>query len=138
MVKIASKQKVYAGHRFYAEIWKNGERVGWGYNHPGESDLSRTYAKHDLAEGTHAEVAAIVSAMSRWASVKDSTLLIARAKKNKRGGVFVQGTAIPCAGCTKIIMDMGVGEMFYTLDSDAYNFLHDFDPLSLDDINNAP
>lgn len=116
LVETAGKKPGHAEHRLYAEIWDASEkkRLAWGWNSPDVSELSQAYAKHEEAIGTHAEVAAIVNALSRHVPVRGGHMFVARAKKIKRGGPFISGVACPCNGCFKLLADFGIASVTWT------------------------
>ncbi len=117
MVAIAAKKPGYGKHQLYAEIYDaRGERISFGWNHAGRSDLLAHYVRHSKVDGTCAEAAAVIQALSRYRSVVGSTLLIARAKKPYRGGPVVSGIAYPCEGCRRLIRDFGILNAFYSTD----------------------
>jgi len=116
MVKAAGAKPGHGDHRLYAEIWDPVDKklLAWGHNSKDDSDLSVAYAKHHEVVGTHAEVAAIVNALSRHVRINGASMFIARAKKLRRGGRYVAGLAQPCDGCKKIIDDFGIMDLIYT------------------------
>lgn len=126
MVHIAEKKPGHGKHKLYAEIWRfvgnpmTYERVSCGWNHSGTSDLSNAYSRHDKTEGTCAECAAVISALSRYKTIAGSIVLVARAKRERRGGPVVRGLAKPCEGCSRLLYDFQVAAVWYTLDHSPF------------------
>lgn len=118
LVGLAQKKPGHGKHRLYAEIYDSdtSERISFGWNHAGRSDLISHYARNEKVDGTCAEAAAIIAAMSRYRTVVGSTVLVARARRERRGGPIVPGLARPCEGCIRLLKDFKVKEVIYTTD----------------------
>lgn len=119
MAKIAAKKPGYGKHQLYAEIYDSDwHRVSFGWNHSGRSDLIE-YVRHEAVDGTCAEAAAVIQAISRYRPLHGATLLVSRAKKPYRGGPIIPGYARPCAGCRRLMQDFGIARVYYTSDTDG-------------------
>lgn len=118
MVEAASKRDGHGKQKMYAEIWSHDlkKKLAWGWNSPDESELSIAYAKSDLAKGTHAEVSAVINALSRHVKIRGGHVVVVRSKKTKRGGELISGLAQPCHGCNKILFDFRIRSVTWTLD----------------------
>ena len=118
LVRLAQKKPGHGKHRLYAEVYDSdtNERISFGWNHAGRSDLISHYARNEKVDGTCAEAAAIIAAISRYRTVVGSTVLVARARRERRGGPVVPGLARPCEGCVRLLKDFKVGKVFYTTD----------------------
>jgi hypothetical protein len=112
MLKLAASKPGHGKHRLYAEIWRDDDekpkRVSFGWNNPKEDELSALYKRHELAEGTCAEAEAVIRALSKHNRIAGSTVYVARAKKEKRGGPLIPGHSQPCVGCMRLLEDFDV------------------------------
>lgn len=113
MVTIAHSRPGHGKQRLYAEIWKGRRRVSFGWNNKKTSELSQLYARHEKVVGTCAEAESIIQALSRHAPVAGAAMLVARAKRTRRGGPVVAGHSLPCAGCQRLLRDFKIAEFYY-------------------------
>jgi cytidine deaminase len=122
MLEAATKTKGHGKHRMVAEVWHHDgfawAKVSHGVNHEGTHPISKRYARHNHVVGTCAEMEAVIRLLMNHEHelLYGSTVLVARAKREKRGGDWVQGMAKPCEGCINMLMDFKVDQIHYTLD----------------------
>ena len=119
MVELAASRPGHGKHRLYAEIWRDGERLSFGWNNGKQCDLLTRFKEgNPLKTGTCAEAEAIVQALGKHKTVRGATVVVVRAKKKRRGGEWVPGYSRPCMACRWLMRDFSLAEFVYVAESE--------------------
>jgi cytidine deaminase len=103
----------YGGARVAAAVFRNWGKTAYGNNGPSVPAIP--HERKPRKRGACAEVVALANYLADIDDDWDATtVVVARAKKTKRGGTFVPGLARPCGHCQATLRLFGVQEMVYT------------------------
>lgn len=107
-----------ASARIAAFIVLNNSVISVGVNSVKTSPFQKRWGKNETAICIHAEISAIKNALKKidTQSLKNTTMYIARAKKNGQKGKDVFGLAKPCLGCQRAIAAFGIKKVYHTTD----------------------
>jgi cytidine/deoxycytidylate deaminase-like protein len=119
MVKFASRQQPAGKHRVLCEAWRDDALIAWGRNVQETRFSHPDFTKPELV-GTHAETCMVLEAEGRNVDLTGAVVLIARAKKTRRGGPVIPGNAAPCPECMRLLRSKRVGGIYWTLDEEGY------------------
>jgi len=111
LCKIAQTSAKVARCRVVAALVRRNKILAVGVNSYASVRLARRYSKHELAQSTHAEVAAIHEFLRRYDAdgLRSCTLYVCR--------ILNDGTtalAKPCRGCEAAIKAFGIKEVCYS------------------------
>jgi deoxycytidylate deaminase len=115
---IAEDIEPVSNARLAAAIVHKNKIVSVGFNQYKTHPFAVEYAKNSEANTLHAETDAILKAKRKLTEkeLRKSTLIVVRMKKDHvHRSIF--GIAKPCCGCSKCIVDHGIGTVIYTLNS---------------------
>lgn len=114
----AKKLEPVARARISAAVYKNGRLLGTGKNSLKTHPFQKMYGKNEHAIHLHAEVAAILKAVSSGEDLSSAMLVVARAKQSGPSKPFVYGLALPCSGCRMAIASVGIKQVYFSCDGE--------------------
>jgi len=99
-----------------AIVQTNKGALAVGINSYKTHPLQKQFGRNKHSIYLHAEIAALVMALSTYARglLSDSTLYVVRAKFNPETERFVYGLAKPCPGCMRAIKYYGIKRIVYS------------------------
>lgn len=114
---LAASNDPVARVRIASCIRYRGRIVAFGWNKKKTHPLAKEYSKNDEAIFLHAEADVIIKARKLLTpkELSKSTIFVARHKKCSHFG-----TATPCSGCRRLILDSGIKTIVSTLEGYKY------------------
>ncbi len=117
--------------RIVSAIVYRNKIISYGFNQLKTHPMAARFSKHPEARFLHAEVAAIRNCINKHGSdiLKNSTLIVARAKQTNDSDKFYWGMAKPCVGCARAITTFKIPTVVYTtnIENEIGVIFNDFD-----------